>query len=516
MKKFLSTATISLMMLTSYPAYAQDINDAGAQELKALLDSQIEYVDKLYSGIPELQMNHTGETTVTPQGTYYNVKMPHYSLNIADPGNPTKSLNIDFGSIAMNVTPQGEDAWSMSMALPMPIEGKNGDGEKMFSVNIGHQTAHALFIPSLQTSPKYHISYKDIVISDIPGGEVDVRLDEFTTNMKLEKTASSLWSGPATFVMKNLKLLGNGSKGNFNVGIDTIKMDAAYREFDLASASKFYKDLGTLDPATLDEQQAQKMMNDVFSQLFQSMDGMDTSFSLNGLKVAWDDKNKGTSEQFQLGKAGFGFTSDGLRGDNASLGFEGHFNGITLPDMPAEFAGFIPENADYEVKILNLPIQKLMGLGQAMLESAMQGHNPQGGMMNAVELMSQAGTKLVLVKQNFNTPEIGVSTTGEMKPDFSAPMKVVADFTMVLRNLDELMQKYGAQAAQLPPTLQQIVMPMAMLQQLGTQGQDPATGQSTRTFVFKMTETGQMMLNNQDMMQMMGGMMMQQQQQPRR
>lgn len=513
MKKILTTATAGFILLASYQAQAQAINEAGAQELKNLLNEQMQYADEVYAGVPELQLKHEGETIVTPQGSYYSVTLPHYSLTIADPSNPTDMMNLDIGKVAMNVTPQGDDAWSMSIAMPMPMKGTNGDGETIFNINIGQQKAHALFIPSLQTSPKYHLSYQDIVVSDIPGVDMDVRLGELTTSMKLEKTAKNFWSGPASFIAKNLTVGMKEDGKNFDLRIGDIKMDAAYREFDLAGASKFYKELGTMDPTALTEEATEKLMNDVFTQLFESMDGMDTSFSLNNLNVSWDEgsNDKGT---FDLGTAGFGFTSNGLRGDNGNITFNGHLNQLAIPDVPAEIAGFIPNNIEYKASIMNLPVKTLFGLGKAMMETSMQGGNPESGIMDAVQIMSQSGTKFVLEKHNMDTPDVGVKANGEMKVDYSAAMKVIAQFKLSIRNLDELLAKYSSQMQSLPPQIQGAVMPMMMLQQLGTLTEDATTGQSVRTFEYQLTENGQMFLNGQDLSAMIGGAL--QQQPPRR
>ncbi len=514
MKKILTTATAGFILLASYQVQAQAINDAGAQELKNLLNEQMQYADEVYAGVPELQLKHEGETIVTPQGTYYSVTLPHYSLTIADPSNPTDMMNLDIGKVAMNVTPQGDDAWSMSIAMPMPMKGTNGDGETIFNINIGEQKAHALFIPSLQTSPKYHLSYQDIVVSDIPGVDMDVRLGELTTSMKLEKSAKNFWTGPASFIAKNLSVDVKDEAKSLNFNLESMKVDAAYREFDLAGATKFYKELGTMDPEALTEGDTEKLMNDVFTQLFESMDGMDTSFDIANLSVNWSDA-PGQQGSFTLGKAGFGFSSDGLRGDNGTISITGHLNKIDAPNVPAEFAGFIPQKVDYKASVLNLPVKTLFGLGKAMMETAMQGGNPESGMQDAIQIMSQSGTKFVLEKHNMDSAEVGIRANGEMKVDFSAAMKVIAQFKLSIRNMDALLAKYAPQAATLPPPIQGALMPMMMLQQLGTQTQDPATGQSMRTFEYQLMDDGKMLLNGQDLFALMGGAM-QQQQPPRR
>lgn len=504
MKKTITALTAATFLFSAAPVDAQVIDDAGAAKLKAIIQEQMDYADKVYGTIPSMQLKHTGELTVTQHDGYYQVVLPEYALEMEHPTDPADKLLVDFGQMVMNVVPEGDDALNMSVAMPMPILGKNSAGGEVFKLNIGQQKAHAVYVPSISATPKYSFSYQDVTMS-MPEAGLTLSMDDVSGMMNLDPDASGYYSGPSKFSATMLKLDSTSEgEGSFFLGIGDIAITGNSDAFDLAGMTQFQKEMGEADMANMSPEESAAYGSHIVTKMIQSANGMDTDFSLKDMTVNFQQAG-GKSASFAVKDAGFGFGLNGMREKAASVSLNGKLNGLAIPGIQADFQQFIPTLFEYRMSVVNMPVKGLMDLLGSAMQPGARGAPPTD-LAAIKQMLHDAGTKYILETHALDMPALGTSLKGEARADNTAAFGFTANFLGKLRNLNETLAAYQAKAQELPPMMQQALMPMMLLQQLGTAGTDEKTGQSTLTYDFEVNREGQVLVNGQDaMMMVMGG-----------
>ncbi|TVQ84409.1 MAG: hypothetical protein EA357_03065 [Micavibrio sp.] len=493
-------AALFFLVLSPFQARAQDINDAGAAALKKLVEDQIAYADQVYQNVQGFGIKHSGDVEVTQHSGYYQVRLPHAVIETLHPENTQEIIKIDLGRVVMNVVPKDDDVLSMSIALPMPLTGKDSQGETVFTLNVGEQRAHALYMPSMLAAPRYHLSYKNVTVTDTPEGVLDLEIGELFTDMKLEKGADGYWSGPNNFSAKDVRFNINAPEGHTAITVGEIVSRNKYKSYDLAGATKFYREISLMDPESMSATENEALIGSIFTQMLEAADGIDSDFSVKNLSFLYHPAGK-PEMRAAVANAGLGFGMDGMRSELSSIRFSINLNGLETT-APEELRSLIPTDAEYKMRIVNLPLKGLMGLLGNVMQPESRHMQPE--IQSVMQMFSNAGTKFILDNKSVQTPSVGGQVNGEAQADSTAVWGVTAAFTGVLRNLDELIAEMSGQLPAMPVQVQQAFMPLGMMQQFGTPGTDPATGQSTRTYEFSVTREGQILLNGQDMMSLIG------------
>lgn len=508
MKKLITAKTVTAMATATFlfaasPVHAQVIDDAGAAKLKTIIQEQIDYADKVYGNVPSMNLKHEGDLTVTQHDGYYQVVLPEYALEMEHPTDAADKLLVDFGQMVMNVVPEGDDALNMSVAMPMPILGKNSAGQEVFQLNIGQQKAHALYVPSISSTPKYSFSYQDIKMT-MPEFGITLTVDDLSGMMNLETDASGYYSGPSKFSARMLKFdSASAEEGNFFIGVGDLVASGSYEAFDLAGMTQFQKELGEADMANMSADESAVYASSIFTRMLEAANGMDTDFSLKDMTMNFQ-QNGGKSSSFALKDAGFGFGLTGMRGETASVRLNGNLNGLSIPGIKADFQPYIPSLIEYKMSVINLPMKGLLSLLSTALQPNARGAEPLN--MGAVQqMLSDAGTKYILENHAVDMPVLGTSLKGEAVADSTAMFGFTAEFFGRLRNLNEMLAESQAKAQELPPMMQQALMPLMLVQQLGKPGTDEQTGQSVLTYDFVVSRDGKMLVNGQDALTMIGG-----------
>ncbi|MBL1148023.1 MAG: hypothetical protein HND56_11435 [Pseudomonadota bacterium] len=513
MKKTITALTAATLFFAASPSYAQVIDDAGAAKLQNIIQEQIDYADKVYGNIPSMKLKHEGEVSVTQHDGYYQVVLPEYALEMEHPTNAADKLLVDFGQMVMNVVPEGDDALNMSVAMPMPILGKDSTGQEVFQLNIGQQKAHALYVPSISATPKYSFSYQDVKMA-MPAAGITLTINDLSGMMNLEPDASGYYSGPSKFSANMLKIDSfSEQEGNFFVGIGDIVLTGTSEAFDLAGMTQFQKEMGEADMENMTAEESAAYANSIVTLMLEAANGMDTDFSLKDMTVNFQPVGR-DAVSFSIKDTGFGFGLNGMRGENISVRLSGNLNGLSIPGIQADFQQYIPTLIDYKMNVTNMPMKGLLSLLSTALQPDARG--AEGLNMAAIQqMLSEAGTKYTLENHAVDMPALGTSLKGEAVADNTAMFGFTAQFFGRLRNLNEMLAESQAKAQELPPMMQQALMPLMLVQQLGKPGTDEKTGQSVLTYDFVVSREGKMLVNGQDaMMMMMGGGQQPPQQQP--
>ncbi len=505
MRSFLSALLVTIFILSyGQLAHAQGANDAEAEELRVMFSENMMAVKNIYKDLPGINLDYEGDVSIKPVADYYNITFPKIFFGIENPNNPADSFNLHVDSIVINASKKAGDVWAMSMAIPTPIQATDGNDEAIFNINVGKQTSQFLLMPSLFTAPKYNLVYEDISIDVMGKDKLEIKLDKFIYAVKLEENAKGLWNGPGRIALENVVV----SNDDFAFNLDSTGMDVSYEDFDLKGVASMYKKMmdSSLFAENMNAQETLDMMNDSLKGLFQSMGGMTTSMFVNGLKSSYLDKRTGKMGDFALNHADIGFGVHGLRSNAGSVDLTTSMNGLVSSDIPASVKGLVPEDSDFKMRVVNLPMQSLIEMALSGINQTVNSGQVNSAQLNAqmIKLLTDSGTKIILDKNNMNMPELGIKMFGEASANMNAILGGVVDFTMKLRNLDAVIAKYS-QAEGVPMAVKQMVGGLAMFQQMG-QIETSENGQPVRSYHFELTPEGQTLLNGSDMSPMLGMM----------
>ena len=501
MKKLTYILTIAIFILTaSIPAFAVSENEA--TEIKAAVTSYINNLKTSYNNSPNVNVEYDGDVKVTPKDNYYEIILPKISFGVSNPQNPADEFLTIIDPVVINTFQIDEDTWSASFSIPSPITAMDGNDKEVMKIKIGSQKASAMFMPKLMTATKYNLSYGNIIIDNLIEKDIKVKIDEIVSSLNLEKQASGFWSGPVRFKVKNTSVVSN----DLNLKIDDISVNGSYTDFDIDAMRLLSEKALKIDPLTATDAEKKELTDSYLKAMTQSTGGMSANISLNSMSGTYiDEKNKEQIQrQFSIGNIGMGFTANQLRTDTANISFSFNLNALSLPPMDNAdtnniVKAVLPHNIEIDTVIQNIPIQKIL----TEVVAVNTGTSTPNGLANqAIQSIVDAGTEIKINKNNFQSKDIDFITNGSVKASPTAILKVIADVTLKIRNLDNIIAKYSAPGV-LPQQFQQVIAMATMLQMVGVP-ETNAKGENIRSYRFQLTEDGKMMLNGSDMGALLG------------
>lgn len=218
--KFISkTVTLGLTaaILMTSSAFAQAVNQAGADALKARFTQELN--NRKNIKVAGRAATFTGETSVVPKDSYYQVILP--SLALAD----QKQGTVTVGKIVMNMSPSSDTAgneWKSSVALPSTINYSGANGAKPGTIKLGSQKASGLWDMTMFGFRNLNASYSDVVYQNT-GSKDGTALGQLDFSYNITKSPTGI-SGPVTVNAKNLSLI--DSSGNKSPLAQELKINS--------------------------------------------------------------------------------------------------------------------------------------------------------------------------------------------------------------------------------------------------------------------------------------------------
>lgn len=192
--KFMSLFFVGLML--AGPVSAAEINDAGAAALQTKFTQEL--ASRSNIKIAGSKADFTGDVTVTPKGSYYEVLMP--SVKLTD-----KNGNVlNVGKLVMNMIPSNDNAadFKSSLAIPSSMTYVDKTGKEAAKVSVGSQKASGIWNMDMFGFRKFDSSYNDINVVGTTSGD-QIALGNLITNYELTKSEAG-YSGPVTVVANDL------------------------------------------------------------------------------------------------------------------------------------------------------------------------------------------------------------------------------------------------------------------------------------------------------------------------
>jgi len=507
-------------LVTTTAAYAVQTTEQGAVELKTKITSLLEERKKIFSSMTEdadVGLVYTGEITVTPQQGYYNAVLPSISFVLPE------STEIVLGQMVVNIIPDSDEQWRISMAIPNKMI-VTDQGQEIIEVVFGEQKIAGIWNPKLDLYPKMDAQFKNITaktLLPIEGSSTfEFKIAALKNFVDFNKTNTGNYSGPQKFEMQGFELVGIDKGQKINVAIDTVLSNATYIDMDLEGAANLKNIFLEMETKTQD--QNTEVAKQEFSRLYGVLKNMIASatadFAIKGLRAEFQSEEDPAPAKFEIASIEYKARVDGLRNDNALIELSNSMNGLYINGVSVDMKDFIPTQTSMGIRLENIPYQSLLTKAEADISTVLDEAEKAGDDLAQkamselggayLKMLTTSGSKLRFYDTFMKSAAIDVDFSGDVQPDQNSPFSTVATLKLTIRGLDEALQKYGAMAqrGELSQEIKMAMQPMAMLQSFGQQETDK-NGTAIRAYNLEVTTSGQVMLNGSDMSMMMGGLM---------
>ncbi len=504
---FTLPTSLLLMSTSSYAA----IDAQGASELKSLIGNYIQEQQKI-TAATGATLEVDGETVVTPQSTYYSIIMPRLVTHY-----PGDSITYDMGKTAINAMPGNTpDEWKISFSLPKTVS-VNTPKDGKINIHFGSQKTSGIWNSKLNYMFRLNAEYKDVSIDKTfpaaatdatapapePENVLKIATFNIVQNLQEDSPGSQTWSGPADFNAKNITAdkmsLGEVSAHYTMKNIDYTVMSEIRN--DLKSITEKGEDLNDLrnNPAA-----ALGIFDVIVKMLEKPMGAFTSEFTMKDLKVMGLSNAQSYKEDFSLSSAHFGFDSDLINPQKASMALRLGMNGMSIP--LEDNGGFAPKSSELEIKVNSLPLAELLRNARQMAALA----NPDATQTPPQDTQPPKSFQQILIdaqtnlsnKLDINSDILNVHGQGTAQASAQSMIGVIADQTWEIKGLDAFLEKLKADQ-QNPGASNEIAQKLAVLQIMGQISPDHP---DTRTYHLIVDDKGQMTMNGTDMMSMMGNM----------
>ncbi len=257
MKNVVLMAFLAFVLFPAF-AHAQGV-DAKAEILKSQIEGFLDN-QKSMATKNNCLLESKGSVTVEKSSSgYYAFTLPHMTYTDA------KGVRSEIGMIAMNAAPQGQNEWTMSMAIPTPIISYDKTGAQIFKTDIGTQNSTGVWNEKLGHFTKVNTNLSNIQFANLTDNNT-VTVRSITLNSDLKEQDPEAYTGKANVIFDLITYIDNisGLKGNLE------KITFATNIADRAS-----KTVMTKDDIKNRHQSTHPDAFNIFSQLFGTPERID-------------------------------------------------------------------------------------------------------------------------------------------------------------------------------------------------------------------------------------------------
>lgn len=488
---------------------------AGAQEVETLRKITNDLLDKyeLYYVAEGDSLVREGDILIEDSGSYYSVTLPH--LKHKYEGGLT-----DIGMIAVNAVPEKDDTWKITLAMPTPIVSFDANGKQVASIAIGAQNFTGVWDEKINYFTVLKAAYRDLDITltkaDSPES-VNIKIPESAVHFAMKEGEPDRWSGPMDMTLKGVTATGTGI-GTLN--IDEIIMKSTMKDYSFEAARDHLDNLLAMEENFTGEEAMSPAQIMGFYNMFTdymalSMDAFDTDFHVNG--VTYNKAGNVSGEPTaSLASSYIGFGMGGFHSGSVYLNYKMGYKDVTCDcgDTATGMKETLPHYLDLDMRINNIPFEKLVELGKNSLKSSVD--NPDvakvvgiQALMTAPKILTEAETNLTIDVGNLGNDLYDLDATGKVIADMAAQMGAVGDAKVKFQGLDKLITKLNdmAKSEEIGEAgrqkIQNLLGGLAILQMAG-QVETGKDGAEIRVYNFEVTQDGKMLLNGADMSVFMG------------
>lgn len=496
-KLTLSSASLTILLLAAPTAHAA-IDEAGAQELKTLINQYIEDQKQLTS-VSGATLLTEGELQITPQGSYYQVITPY--LKTVYPGD----VVYDLGKVSINAMPGATaEEWKMSIALPSPISLYAKDGSPIWKLDLHDQNAAIIWNTGLKYTTHVRAGYKNVEMT-FPASKTKNSLTKMTINNVnilqdfTQDQTTQKWSGPINFKMTGI----SGTAGTEQLAsVDELSLDYDLKNFDAGAMTKMQDELKSLSHdgsniATSPEKAA-RFFDIISSSMTSGMGSITSALAFKNINLKSSTGDTPFSTSIDNGK--FVMSMDTPQGKETNLGLMIDVNGVKAHSD--KYQKLIPQKINLDIKITDFPLTKLIKMGQQQMAIGMgkpESSSPSIPPQSFPELLAAAGTR---IDQNlaYLSDALKINGNGYAKAEGATALGGTAEQNLEIEGLDILLADIS-EMAKTDPSVGQVLGGLTMFQMMGQQ--DP-NNPNKRTYKLIVDKDGRMTMNGSDLSGMMG------------
>lgn len=527
MRKFLfSFMALAVLAFSPAAAFAQKAaSEEGVAELRRVVEETIKFErDVATQTGAGLKM---GDPQVSLKGSYYEVRLPDVAYAYPDIG------TIDIGTVVLNVTHgQRVDEYLASMALNPTLHFNSADGDKL-SLHIGKQKFAMAWQSTLQYPTRVDADYGDLKVTTEKDKTFSGTAAGLRVIVNLQPNSDGTWSGPVEAELRDMQItLG---KTDFAAG-GQVKLARFYNKteydsFDLGMILQSRKRMQDLvksaDGKPIED--VEKVLNVMIDDGRTYFAGAKAELMVSNLAInvaplpAPEGQTPEEPRALRLSEMSSFVEIKGLKTDKGSLAARVSLKDLSGSNVVApESAGYLPQNANLEVYLDDMPMESLYKAFAGLLvegsraarmaedatlrgqPSNLKRHQESQVMAVAMvlpQMLTGAGSSISVRNTFMRSPDLSTKVFGSFKATPGAAKVGVGEMTLTIQGLDELLKKLeGGNTRQSRRALQGL----SFLQVLGQQ--DTEDGKPIRRYAFAVTADGKMTLNGSEVGGLMGGM----------
>jgi len=469
--RFLTIILSSFLIIASLsPAYAVEINDAGAKNLKSQLSNYIDEYKNIVAPFGDT-LDMKGDITVEQGRGYYAATLPSIIYKSSN------SKKIKIGLTAINAIPTDNSKnWKISMAIPTPVLFLDQNDETQMRLDIGKQNIGGLWSFDLGHFVKLAAQYDDIKFTNLETNNV-FGFAKTTINSNMTEKKVDVWSGTAKITVSDFFVDTPELKNAFT--IENIENTSIVHNYSPTKYKQARKDFfgGNTD-------------NSLFPSLSFLMDNalgdIQTNFSIKNMKFTNKENNKDTKIQ----NINFGYNAKQISDNNFNFATNISYDGLSATDMSDD----IPKNFKTSISLTKLPIKDLIEIGQqAITENSKNDVNAKKvAVTKAVKFLPQklkdAGTTLSLKDTKLGSDIYDIILSGDLQAEPSSKIGGAGSLNIETHGLDKLMK-----------SLQENPKGKSLAQQLAIFRIISNEDKNKNTAVIKIDKEGKLSINGKDM-----------------
>ncbi len=499
--------SISVLALIASPAYAVDLSDAKAQELKDMLNS---FVD-IYKQNPLVNNKYTfnGEVSVEQGDGFFKASLPSVTYNNED------KIRLDIGQIAINAIPmEKNNEWQMAISLPSNITAYDDTNTAIGSIDIGKQQFGGVFNKDFKNFSKLKASYDNVVMTSLKNN-LKATLPELSLFYKFEDSKEGFLSGPMEYTLTGLNIK---EDNNVIFKAEELVLSGAFKDFDIKMQENILSQLEGIDSEQEDpsELNTQTLFNLLTDSYFKGSDAF--SINLSGKNIAFTPPQPSLNSSLstesspdsstQLNAFNFGLAMSDLRQEkskiNLSVGYDKPQDAKSRPPHEIALLSLIPNNTNIDINFNNIPVQKLVQIGQNAFKQAtlltQQGQSPADALkmqllMSLPQILTTSGAQIEIKDISAENSKYTAKISGTAIANSTASKMVTASLNAELSGLSTMASLLGK-----TPRTQPFVAPLSMLQMMGQK-----KGNTDKySYDLKLNEQGTLTVNDVDVLTMLG------------
>lgn len=491
--------TLAFTLILLSPAQAVEINDEGATRLKTLFTKTIDDYIKLKeiaSAIGKTEATDDssendykyhieldGEVMVEQAATYYAVTLPLITAYY-----PLKT-KLEIGLIAINAVPtDNPDNWKLSIALPTSIIYSDEKNNPLVSLNIGSQKMGGLWNGKLEDLSQMIGRYKDITFINHKDGKI-LSVKQVDISKKFSEDKEKKWSGHAKTTLSGLSF-GDADYPK-TVSIKEIVFSGTAKDVNPLTQNKLLSMLENKE--------------NIAASFFKSFGKQAASqITIKGLTVnTTTAKKKGQQMSLETFTLASSIENEALINNSLHISYDGFSSSTKKTD----YDSFFPTKIDIKISLKNLPIAKIIEIGQKAFAKS---DKPQATqvvllqtMMTLPKVLSEAGTTLHLTGNNIGTDQYNIDLQGSVLANSLSPFGATGDLTVKISGLQSIIStlKHSAQSAS-PEEAKKITATLQKVQMLDGISKADSNGQNV--YKFTLDQQAHILMNNMDISALSG------------